>query len=519
MSTIRVTNSTELQTALKQAVGGDTIVLKAGDYGTVLIRDLKFSEPVTIVSEDSSNPAHIDRMTVSYTENLNFQSIDFGSALSATETQNTALVSIMRSSGISIDKSVIHGSLDGDPGNDGYGLVVRDLVGFSVTNTVFHELGRGVVFSFSSDINVLNNDFSDLRSDGANFAQVQNVIIDNNSFRDFYPVYPDHPDAIQFWTKGTTVASSNIVITNNTVMQGDGTALQGIFLRDELGTLRYENVLIQNNLVYVTEFYNGITVMGGNNLSVLDNTVLSPTGDQYRLRIRLEDITDGSVLRNVADIFLNSRLSGVEIDQNISLDTKPSDVSLIPGINDGKLADISDLLIDGVGYHPPVQDSIESSVGLTLGSSLLGAMGLSAQGAQVESRLAIDEALTQIDLVNIDASLAAPSSLDNAEDHSLDVSAVAGALAFSLESEQSDCVSSLLARYSNIMAHGNSENLGSNLGSNLERMLTGNQHNVAELSDAPHFRSHLLIGGEWIAHGISSHAILPHILNETAMVG
>ena len=56
-----------------------------------------------------------------------------------------------------------------------------------------------------------------VRGTGSSF-----VTIASNTFTDFRPNSTDHPDAIQFWTYGSTASATDIVIKDNVFTRGTG---------------------------------------------------------------------------------------------------------------------------------------------------------------------------------------------------------------------------------------------------------------------------------------------------------
>jgi Ca2+-binding RTX toxin-like protein len=166
--------------------------------------------------------------------------------------------------------------LDGDPSNDPSALLIRDSSGVSVTNSEFQQLKNGVSHIDSDHIVISNNSFHDLRVDGIHGGGSSYVTIADNTFRDFHSVTGDHSDAIQFWTTGTTASVHDIAITGNLVFRGNGSASQGVFMNDEVGTLRYQHVLIADNTLIGT-MYNGIAVAHGDDLTISGNTVVGFT--------------------------------------------------------------------------------------------------------------------------------------------------------------------------------------------------------------------------------------------------
>ncbi|PJN93430.1 hypothetical protein CNY89_20855, partial [Amaricoccus sp. HAR-UPW-R2A-40] len=80
MATIRVSSETEFTKALLTANGGDTILLKAGTYSDLDIKDnrqndLDFSSTVTIRSEDPNNRAVINELFVQGASNIKISDV------------------------------------------------------------------------------------------------------------------------------------------------------------------------------------------------------------------------------------------------------------------------------------------------------------------------------------------------------------------------------------------------------------------------------------------------------------
>ena len=351
-SSYRVSNNTQLVDAIRSARAGSTILLAAGNYSALTISRRNFDATVTIRSADKARPAHLAGIHVGNSRGILFKDIVIGRSLQPGERYSTPMVHVVRSTNIAFEAVKVQGSLDGDPANDGYGMVIRFVSDFRVENSNFEQLTRGLVISQADRILVKKNRFHDIKSDGSNFAEVTSVTIDGNHFTDFYPAFPDHPDAIQFWTKSTSKASSDIIIRNNVILMGSGRGLQGIFLRDELITLPYSRVNISNNIIYVSDTYNGITVMGGRDVTVSRNTVVSMPDDKFLLRIRLENIDGGSVEGNVSDIYLPKNLTNLSVSNNVFLKEKPKFIKKIAGIRNGPTAQVDGLLLEDFGYKP-----------------------------------------------------------------------------------------------------------------------------------------------------------------------
>ena len=215
MAKIIVGSSTALTSALKAAQGGDTIQLAPGTYSALSISNLNFAQGVTITSADPGNQAVLTNFNITGSSGLTFSNVEMFAKM-----PSYYAFQVRDSSNIKFDNVNLHGSLDGDAGNDPIGLQILNSSRISVTNSEFQQLHKALSIGSSSDIMVQGNLTHHMRSDGFNFAEVKNIKVLNNTFHDFNPVGEDHPDAIQFWTVGTKVASQDILIDGNVIMRG-----------------------------------------------------------------------------------------------------------------------------------------------------------------------------------------------------------------------------------------------------------------------------------------------------------
>lgn len=362
MADIFISNRDQLVAALANASGGETFVLAAGDYGRLNLNGRQYDSTVTIRSADPSTMAKFNSLNIYNTANLAFKSVDIGRPLAAGEGEWTQMGYITGSRNIGFDGVRIHGSLDGNPGNDGWGLLVDSTQGLSIANSDFTELARAFVIERSSDIRIANNAIHHIRSDGGDFAAVDRVTIENNRYWAFAPNGTDHPDAIQFWTNGQARGSSNVIIRGNQIFQGAGTGTQGIFIRDENGSMPHRNVVIENNIIYSRDQWEGISVDGAVGLRILNNTVVSPTGDAKTLWIRVDSAQDVTIARNVADNLLLGAVSNLQQSDNVIFKTDPGKLGLMPNINAGAAAAVADLVMPNYGYQPGESVPVPSPV-------------------------------------------------------------------------------------------------------------------------------------------------------------
>ena len=287
MSTILVDSTAALSSALKTAQAGDTIQLAAGTYSGLSVSGVTIAGGVTITSADAAHPAVLTNFNIVSSQGLTFTNLEFFAQAPA-----GFAFQVNKSSDIHFDHISLHGTLDQDPVGDASGLQVMASSNVTITNSEFQQLGRAIGVSAANDVTVANNFVHDIRSDGMDFAAVGNVRILDNVLKDFSPLAGDHPDAIQFWTTGTTTPSHDIQISGNLILRGDGATVQGIFMGDEVGTLPLERVTISDNLIVGTG-YNAIRVHGARELTVTRNELLTFTGD-YKTFLLIEK-ADGVV--------------------------------------------------------------------------------------------------------------------------------------------------------------------------------------------------------------------------------
>ena len=164
----------------------------------------------------------------------------------------------------------------------GFGLDVSSSTNITIANNEFFNWYRAGVFLDVDDLNVIDNDVHSIRSDGFDFVEVNDVLIQGNHIHDFVANLEsgDHLDMIQFWTTGTTNPSTNITIRGNILNSGAGDWTQSIFMRNEMvdlglaGTeMLYRNILIENNVIYNAHAH-GITVGETDGLTIRNNTIL-----------------------------------------------------------------------------------------------------------------------------------------------------------------------------------------------------------------------------------------------------
>lgn len=299
MSTLTVSNLTDLYAALAQAKGGETILLEGGDYGKLELLTFKtfgvkaiYDSEVTIKSADPDNPASFSGMDLREVRNLTFDDVVFDSDYTGGSVW-VAPFQVSNSTGITIRNSLFQGELasgTGDPATDGFatgkGLTIGGSTGVVIENNEFTTWHRALTVGGSQDVTITGNDVHDIRSDGMDFAGVQNVLIEGNYIHDFErsEASADHADMIQFWTNGTSKPSTDITIRGNILDIGEGDSTQSIFMRNDMvdrglagPEMFYQNILIEENVI-TNGHSHGITVGETDGLVIRNNSVLHADG-------------------------------------------------------------------------------------------------------------------------------------------------------------------------------------------------------------------------------------------------
>jgi Right handed beta helix region/PKD domain len=290
---LRVSDPAQLTAALKDAQGDDRILLAPGVYGSLILNAKHapwaiYGSPVIIASEQTSNPALFTSIILSGVQNISFDSLALDYTYAANEPIHLSPFMVKDCSGISFENSLFDGDdarstgTEADGFGTGKGLTIMRSKNIQVEGNKFFGWHRGAVFSEVDGLVVSRNEFHGLRSDGMDFASVQNALIDGNTIRDFRKSEKsdDHPDMIQFWTAGTKAPSVNVTIRGNILDQGASGYTQSIFMRNELvdqkkagDEMFYRNIVIADNIIRNAHLH-GITVGETDGLVIESNTLI-----------------------------------------------------------------------------------------------------------------------------------------------------------------------------------------------------------------------------------------------------
>jgi hypothetical protein len=315
---INVAGIAEFQSALAVAKPGDILRLAPGDYGELALNGddkphLKFSGEVTIAAKDPTRKPRFERTALTSVSNITFSDVLIDYDFQPETEPKFRYITITNSNNVTIKNSVIDGDNTRDTQTvaDGYGtgiaIGVNNSTGVTIRNNRIFTWHRGAVFARSHQITVADNEFYDLRSDGIDFAGVTDVVISGNHFRDFRrsPASKDHPDMIQFWTRGTNLQTVNVTISDNYLDAGKGDATQSIFMRnEEVDTGRagsemyYKNIRIEGNLIRNGHLH-GITLGEVDGLTIANNTLMQRVSSKVGGKISVPLINISKRAENV----------------------------------------------------------------------------------------------------------------------------------------------------------------------------------------------------------------------------
>lgn len=315
MSDIVVKDSVGLLAAVKSAKDGDVILLNSGYYKSVNFTGIQINGNVTIKSLDPNNQAALLDLTVKGSSGLTFEDLRF-TPLSA---DRLYTFNVANSSNIHFDGIEVTGP-EGAAGYKASPFMIRGSDNVTVTNSEFHHLWHGISMLDSSNVSITANYFHDIRTDGVRGGGVSNLVVSGNYMTDFFPASGDHPDGIQLWTTNTTASAHDIVISDNIITRGAGAPVQGIFLRDQVGTLPYQNLAITGNLV-LGGLYNGIAAGHVDNATISGNTVIALAGQKSWIGV--SGATNSVVSNNVATTYNLS-------SSNVDLETSNNSTVAIP---------------------------------------------------------------------------------------------------------------------------------------------------------------------------------------------
>jgi hypothetical protein len=296
------------------APGVATIAVPPGTYPPMALK----GSGKTLVAEDMNNPPVFKRLKVQGT-GIRLDGLVFDCAPLETDPYYTPIGLMLNSCS---ETDVVRCDFICERLDKGIGLRADDCTGLDVyecnSSTMFQHfnINRG------RNITIERNSIDGVGENGISIAGCDGLVIRENYLKHFTAQGNAHPDAIQLWTARIAdkwFPVNNVVIEGNTMLQGTGTGMQGIFHRsrvlvkageavaDEL--TRCKNWRITRNTVYQWGQWHGISLIEGvDNVSIVDNACLSPDDDTKRCWINLDACNGVSLVRNVADDYIGKSM-------------------------------------------------------------------------------------------------------------------------------------------------------------------------------------------------------------------
>jgi parallel beta-helix repeat protein len=321
MAKTTVSTTAALEAALYRAKPGDTILLQGGTYANLALYNLSFAQNVTIKSLSASNPATLTGLAMGHVSGVTFSNLIFstaGTVAQGVQPKTVYPFIVNNSSNINFVGITARGDPNGTLATQVSGLQLNGCANCSITYSSFEYFHNAISDLNDNGLTISNNRFKWIFDDGVRGGGTSNVTISNNFFTDMHydPTDTDHPDCVQFWTTDTTASASNITVTNNTFVRGDGGLVHGIFFKDEVGDLPYQNVNISGNRLYGVG-WDGISVTGANNIAITNNTVAPYI--HTLSRIWLQNAANATVTGNRAGNYVYTNDPGLVASSNIVL--------------------------------------------------------------------------------------------------------------------------------------------------------------------------------------------------------
>lgn len=283
---------------VKQAKGGDVIVLASGRYANVNLRGRSFRPSLVV----DARAAVMAGWRLFQFEGLEIRGGQFAlgptvfnERMKQPVEDKEALFRDVRAIKVAGVQFIGHKqSADADdsavPG-EGYGLYVVGGSDITVENSRFEGLKIGLVLTRVDGFKVSGNSFTRMASDGMDYAQSRNGLIERNICKDMVIRDGQHPDCIQLWSRLPEPPVSDIIIRQNTVTG----YTQGISLfnhqRNGVDDGGFDRITIEDNDIAV-QVTNGITLVNGRSSIVRNNRVRTLPGAKLQAMLRLRNPID-----------------------------------------------------------------------------------------------------------------------------------------------------------------------------------------------------------------------------------
>ena len=297
MTTITVSNATQLQAAFASVKDGDRIELAAGNYGNITLSGRSFAAGVTLTSANGSSPAVLESLKISKVSGLTVADLEVDGTQLGPNGSRVIRVEVINSqdltlTGLKVEgyiptaaegvnpQATTTGRMDMIAGY-GYdsGLRLRNSDNITVTNSDFSDLKTAVGLINATHLDFNGLEIHDVR-EGFNMNDVRDVTIEQSHFYAFKPwmsvikANSDHPDMIQFWGDYSSFGVHDLTIRDNLFQQTDSYApTQTIFGSVRNSGVTATNFVIEDNII-VNSHLNAIALYGVDGAVISGNLLL-----------------------------------------------------------------------------------------------------------------------------------------------------------------------------------------------------------------------------------------------------
>jgi hypothetical protein len=275
MATYKVSTQSQLKSALNSARGGDDIVLKAGNYGSLTLSGKSYASDVTITSESASKPATFTKVFLDKVVNLSFDDVklDYSGASGSSLPFN-----VKNSSKITFDNVTFDGQV-----SSGYGvgtaLKIASSSNVTVQNSDIVNFYKGIETWGTTSLKLVNNDIDNISYDGIVLGQsTRGALVQGNEVHMHARSSVEHSDVLQLYNQGSGAPSSSITIRGN-LFTSDNGQTHGIYAGngDAKSTGRlseyYSNITVENNTIKTGHLL-GLAIGETSGASIRNNIVV-----------------------------------------------------------------------------------------------------------------------------------------------------------------------------------------------------------------------------------------------------
>ncbi|MEM9147457.1 MAG: right-handed parallel beta-helix repeat-containing protein [Pseudomonadota bacterium] len=310
MSTVNVSTTTELLSALGAASPGDRIALAPGRYDGVTLRNYEFDGTVTITSADPNDRAVFDdNVWIFDSAGLAFEQVDFIMAdladafwvpavrLQGTENVRMSDVTIAgqladETNGLSMSEFGAPGIADG-PIEEmawGTGMWISQSTGTVLEQIEIRDFVDAIHLNVTTDTRISHAHLHHLRSDGIKLSNTTDTVIEHSLFHSNQPAFPpnalhraDHGDFLQAYVLNQPIGIDGLTVRGNVFAQGDGRPTHTFFGALTLDSPRadevsFTDIEISDNLVHTAHIW-GFALFDSQDITLEHNTLLPAPAD------------------------------------------------------------------------------------------------------------------------------------------------------------------------------------------------------------------------------------------------